>query len=222
MDYIYCSALKHFSEIELMTMYDIVCQWALYLEKWVSEMPEELRMEVAKFSELRYAIGKLHWHGHKKEDHSQFSLNYLRRSSRTNGEGIERRWWNVQPIANSTKMMGPGGRKAALNDIWGFANWVKTLGLCEYCFDMSQHITYHLVASDLCRKFVTAIHEAKEQQEEYDAFSKSFSPVTLAAWEKMVSDWEQNHENHPDSYVYAQDSKLSVINAARPSLRHPL
>ena len=109
--------------------YDIACQWAVWLEKRMAEMPEDVRVEVPNFSELRYAIGKLHWHGHKQEDHSRFSLNYLPGSARTDGEGIERRWWDIQPIANSTKMMGPGGRQAILNDVFGFANWLKTIGL---------------------------------------------------------------------------------------------
>lgn len=129
MDYVYCASLRHFSEVEIMTMYDIVCQWALHLEERMADMPEDLWIEVAKFRELRYAIGKLHWHGHKKEGHSRFSLNYLFGSNRTDGEGVERRWWDIQPIANSTKMMGPGGREATLNDVWGFANWLKTIGL---------------------------------------------------------------------------------------------
>ena len=110
-------------------MYDIVCQWTLHLEQRMGEMPDHMRVEVAKLSELRWAIGKLHWHGHKPEGHSRFSLNYVPFSGRTDGEGIERRWWDIQPIANSTKMMGPGGRQAILNDVFGFANWLKTIGL---------------------------------------------------------------------------------------------
>lgn len=114
--------MRHFSNVDRMTMYDIVCQYIIWLEKRMKEMPEDVRVEVAKLSELRYAIGKLHWHGHKQEDHSQYSLNYIPDASRTDGEDIERCWWDIQLIANSTKMMGPGGREGALNNVWGFAN----------------------------------------------------------------------------------------------------
>lgn len=131
MDCIYCSAMKHMSAVERMTMYDIICQYALYLEQRVAELPEDLRIAVAKLSELRYAIGKLHWHGHKQEGHSRYSLNYIPGANRTDGEGIERIWWDVQPLAASTKMMGPGGRQAQLNDAWGFNNWLKTMGMRE-------------------------------------------------------------------------------------------
>ena len=43
MDWIYCSAVQHMSEVDRMTMYDIVCQWALYFEQRAAELPEELR-----------------------------------------------------------------------------------------------------------------------------------------------------------------------------------
>ncbi|GJF00552.1 CxC2 domain-containing protein [Phanerochaete sordida] len=190
MDYVYGASLRHFPDVDIMTMYDIVCQWAVHLEARMADMPEDLRIQVARFKELRYAIGKLHWHGHKKEGHSRFSLNYLFGSSRTDGEGIERRWWDIQPVANSTKMMGPGGREATLNDVWGFANWMKTIGL----------------PSELCRKFMHAVQQAKEQEEEFEAFSRSFSPATIEAWEKMVTDWERDHTNHEDPYVAPQDA----------------
>ncbi|GJE98381.1 CxC2 domain-containing protein [Phanerochaete sordida] len=190
MDYVYSSSLRHFSDIDIMTMYDIVCQWAIHLEERMADMPEDLRTQVARFKELRYAIGKLHWHGHKKDGHSRFSLNYLFGSGRTDGEGIERRWWDIQPVANSTKMMGPGGREAALNDVWGFANWMKTIGL----------------PSELCRKFMHAVQQAKEQEEEFEAFSRSFSPATIDAWEKMVTEWEHDHEAHEDPYVAPQET----------------
>ena len=131
MDNIYCAAMRHFSQVEKVNMYDIACQWAQHLQQRVAEMPEDLRVDVAKISELRYAIGKLHWHGHKPEGHSRYSLNYIPGMCRTDGEGVERRWWDIQPIANSTRMMGPGSRQGSLNDVWNFANWLKTIGLRE-------------------------------------------------------------------------------------------
>lgn len=136
MDFVYAYAVRHFPGIERMTMYNIACQWAVHLEERMAQLPEDVRVDVAPFKELRYAIGKLHWHGHKQEDHSRFSLNWIPGSNRTDGEGIERRWWDFQPVANSTKMMGPGGREGILNDVFAFANWLKILGLGKRCLHL--------------------------------------------------------------------------------------
>ena len=57
------------------------------------------------------------------------------------------------------------------------------------------------------RKFMHAVQQAKEQQEEFETFSRSFSPATIEAWEKMIADWERDHEKHEDPYVAPQESK---------------
>ena len=129
MDFIYASSVGHFPGVERMTTYDIACQWAVHLEERIAQLPEGVRVDVAPFKELRYAIGKLHWHAHKKEDHSRFSLNLVPGSCRTDGEGVERRWGDIYPATLSTKMMGPGGREGVLNDVLAFANWLKIMGI---------------------------------------------------------------------------------------------
>lgn len=111
-------------------MYDIICQWALYLKQHMLEYLDELHIDLADFAtELCYVISKLHWHSHKEEGHVWFSLNYIPSCRHTDNKGIERRWWEIQPIASSTRMMGPGGRQGSLNDVWGFTNWLKLISL---------------------------------------------------------------------------------------------
>ena len=139
MDLVYLYALLHKLRTKKMTIYDIICQWVLWAQQQIEEYPKELQVVLADYKEeLFYAIGKLHWHGHKEDGHSRFSLNYIPGSGRTDGEGIERRWWDIQPIATSTRMMGPGGRQGTLNDVWGFANWVKLIELGAYYMICSQ------------------------------------------------------------------------------------
>ena len=133
MDLINLHSQQHAQGLRILTMYDIICQFIIYAAERMEEYSEDLRTELADFKkELLYAIGKLHWHGHKPEGHSRYSLNYILGAARTDGEGIERHWWDIQPLAISTYMMGLGGHQGALNDIWGFANWVKLirLGMC--------------------------------------------------------------------------------------------
>lgn len=129
MDWIFAWAISHNPDVDIEILYDIVCQWALHAQERNDELPAHLRIQLPPLSSLRYGIGKLHWHGHKQEGHSQFSLNYKPHNARTDGEGIERRWWDIQPIVASTKMMGPGSRQGTLNDQWNYANHRKLVNL---------------------------------------------------------------------------------------------
>ncbi|EKM49439.1 uncharacterized protein PHACADRAFT_106919, partial [Phanerochaete carnosa HHB-10118-sp] len=118
---------------QIMTMYDIICQWIVHAEQCMDEYPNNFRTQLVDFkTELLYAIGKLHWHGHKPDGHSCYSLNYISGAARTDGEGIEWCWWDIQPLASSTQMLGPSERQGSLNDNWSFTNWVKLLGLGAY------------------------------------------------------------------------------------------
>ena len=131
MDLIFCSAMRHHDDVEKVNSYDITCQWLLNLAKRIHEYAPEYQVNLPSAALLRWAIGKLHWYSHKQEGHSRYSLNWIPGVGRSDGEGIERRWWDIQPIANSVKMMGPGARQAFLNDHWGYANWRKTVNLSK-------------------------------------------------------------------------------------------
>ena len=51
---------------------------------------------------------------------------------RTDGEGIERNWSEINRVANSTKEMGPGARHDTLDDHFGHHNFRKLVGLGKY------------------------------------------------------------------------------------------
>ena len=123
--------MRHYEGVEKSNSYDITCQWLLNLINRIREYPPEYQVDLPAQSLMRWAIGKLHWYSHKQEGHSRYSLNWMPGVGRSDGEGIERRWWDIQPIANSVKMMGPGARQAFLNDHWGYVNWRKTVNLSE-------------------------------------------------------------------------------------------
>ena len=131
MDLIFCSAMRHYEGVEKSNSYDITCQWLLNLINRIREYPPEYQVDLPAQLLMHWAIGKLHWYSHKQEGHSQYSLNWMPGVDQSDGEGIECRWWDIQPIANSMKLMGPGARQAFLNDHWGYVNWRKTVNLSE-------------------------------------------------------------------------------------------
>lgn len=126
MDYVWICAMLHHLYVRKRVTYDIVCQWAIDLLARIAKFPPHLQIQIPEGS-IAYAIPKLHYHSHRPEGHSKYSLNYQVGAGRLDGEGIERRWWWIQPIANSTKGMGPGKRQGVLEDQWGYANWRKTV-----------------------------------------------------------------------------------------------
>ena len=156
MDYVFASSMLHHPSVHKHVSYDIACQWSKGLKDRLAVFPAHVRIEVPDDTE--HSIPKLHYHSHKQIDHSKFSMNYRPGAGRTDGEGIERRWWWIQPIATSTKMMGPGQRQGVLEDQWGYANWRKyvTLGesirslVRDFCSPFKQHGLCVIVYVLLC------------------------------------------------------------------------
>ncbi|RDX39929.1 hypothetical protein OH76DRAFT_1366991 [Lentinus brumalis] len=191
MDYIFvCAMLRHL-RVRKLVSYDIACQWSKGLLERVSKFPSHLRIPLPTGS-LKYVIPKLHWGAHERKNHSQYSLNYVPGSARNDGEGIERRWWWVQPVANSTKTMGPGRRQGCLEDQWGYANWRKIVDFAEF----------------MRRRYMIARQEAASQKKEFEAFTQSFKTENIVKWEKDVKEWEGDMTK-PDPYHVASTG-LSV------------
>ncbi|KAJ7575249.1 hypothetical protein C8J56DRAFT_746778, partial [Mycena floridula] len=76
-----------------------------------------------------FAIPKLHIMGHKLSCQREFNLNYMPGVGRTDGEGVERPWASIRPVAMSTREMGPGHRHDTLDDHWHDWNWRKVVAI---------------------------------------------------------------------------------------------
>ena len=135
MDYILLSSVLGITAMYLAVSYDIACQWRVYFPKRMEKMPERLRLDLTKIT-LMFALPVWHAAAHERSCQLKNSLTYTDGVGRTDGEGIERRWWWIQPIANSTKGMGPGQRQSVLEDQWGYANWRKLVRLGMSVFYM--------------------------------------------------------------------------------------
>jgi hypothetical protein len=129
MDYIFASILGHYPALlQKVASYDITCQWSIHLLERLAALPSHVR-PIISTGTLHYVIPKLHIHSHKLNCQLNYSLNLLPGAGRTDGEGIERSWASLNPVANSTKEMGPGARHDTIDDHWGHWNWQKTVGL---------------------------------------------------------------------------------------------
>jgi hypothetical protein len=128
MDYLFFSALQGRSIDTLNVSYDIACQWHKHLWTRMLAMPSDLRLDhLTKF--IRFFVPKFHLPAHVLKCQTMFSLNYSKNVGRTDGEAPERGWSNINPVASSTKEMGPGSRRDTLDDHFGDWNWKKVVGL---------------------------------------------------------------------------------------------
>jgi hypothetical protein len=128
MDYIFASSLRDTSLKEVTVSYDISCQWSVKLMQRLKLLPESLNTTFDDLN-LDFAIPKLHINGHKISCWSHFGFNCRPGVGRTDGEGIERRWSDVNHAATSTKEMREGHRQDVLDDVCNDSNYRKAVDL---------------------------------------------------------------------------------------------
>lgn len=142
MDYLFFSTLRHFPCQILNVSYDIACQWHRHLWQRMKTFPEQLQLDVSS-KHVTFLVPKFHLPAHIEECQTAFSFNFTPGVGRTDGEAPERGWANINPIASSTKEMGPGSRRDTLDDFFGHANWCKRTALRMYIFILIHALMHH-------------------------------------------------------------------------------
>jgi hypothetical protein len=96
----------------------------------MSEYPDE--MVLSPQTSVEVGIPNWHVNGHGAFCRENLSLNYIPGVGRTCGEDVETSWAHTNPLASSTREMGPGARRETLNDHWGGWNFGKIVGFREF------------------------------------------------------------------------------------------
>ncbi|KAI0054994.1 hypothetical protein BV25DRAFT_1922198 [Artomyces pyxidatus] len=177
MDFIFFSAFSHSRNKSGVISYDIACQWSKNMWSRMDTLPEDL--QVPRDTSFTFAVPKFHLPAHGTPCHGPYSFNFLTGVGRTDGEGVERNWANMNGAASSTKQMGPGARQDALDSHCGHANWRKTVGF----------------GKALLRRLVPAVSEALRHGRILDDFNKVLEierPGSTSEWEQQIVDWEQD------------------------------
>ncbi|KAJ7840488.1 hypothetical protein B0H14DRAFT_3086866 [Mycena olivaceomarginata] len=199
MDYLVVSFLRHFHpHLFKFFSYDICCQWSKYLRDRLKKLPPHIRL-VLVLTLVRFVIPKLHIYGHKLLCQLYFSLNYTLGAARTDGEGIERPWASIGPVATSTWEMGPGACHDTLDDHWGHWNWQKLIGLREL----------------LKKRLLKAIPERNFQRDCLATFTEH-QAEHIPTWKAMVDDFEAdstkpNPYKLPKSGATENDVRLELV-----------
>ncbi|KAH9855406.1 hypothetical protein C2E23DRAFT_724163 [Lenzites betulinus] len=173
MDYIFVSAMREYLVVNKLVTYDIACQWSKNLLERIASFPPGVQINIPEGS-IMYAIPKLHFQSHIQEGHSPYSLNYRVGCARNDGEGIERRWWDIQPITSSTKMMGPGQRQGVLEDHLGYGNWRK---LVELPWTLRDRLR-------------DALASYAKHADHYASLTASLADDNIRTWRMQIELWE--------------------------------
>lgn len=129
MDYLYFSSIRNHSPATLVVSYDIACQWSRNLLRRSDSYPDDLARPHLKALNVRYLVPKFHLYAHRTHCQINYSFNLTPGVGRTDGESPERGWAAMNPVASSTKEMGPGSRRDTLDDHFGDYNWRKVIVL---------------------------------------------------------------------------------------------
>ncbi|KAJ7846838.1 hypothetical protein B0H14DRAFT_2583881 [Mycena olivaceomarginata] len=171
-------------------------RWSKHLIEWLKKLPANVQLTLVQ-ALMRFVIPKLHIYEHKL-----FSLNYLLNAVRTDGEGIERPWANIGPVATSTREMGPGSRHDTLNDHWGHWNWQKLVGL-----------------GDLLKKqLIRAIPERNTQRDSLATFTEN-QAEHVAGWKVMVEEFEMDQEMPLDARTKPNPYELPKSGLSENDIR---
>lgn len=131
MDYMFFMSIKGTDLVRFFVSYDIACQW--HINIWIrmaSYANDEITIKGrGKF--MTFLVPKFHLPAHIEECNLRFSFNLTRYVGWTDGEAPERGWANANPLATSTKEMGPGARRDTLDDHFNDWNYLKIIGLGE-------------------------------------------------------------------------------------------
>ena len=213
MDSILLSALAPLLVAAVFVSYDIACQFKLKFSKRMPKLPLELHLPSSVA--IGWGIPKCHCPMHKVPCQAPHSLNFKSGIGRTDGEGIERSWAEMNRVANSTKEMGPGSRHDTLDDHLGHHNFRKYVALGTFFGIVITHLTYRFdLGWTLHTRLLLAIPEQKRQQAIFEDFSASLAEKGELEkdWMQMILDWEKDpsQKNPYISVVSRKSTRISV------------
>ncbi|KAF8065144.1 hypothetical protein FPV67DRAFT_1671429 [Lyophyllum atratum] len=176
-DYLFLLSLSNHELLSIVVSYDIVCQWSVHVWERMAQYPHKLHIDHDGKVLVRFLIPKFHLPAHIRPCQTTYSFNYNVDVGRTDGEGVERGWSHINPVATSTREMGPGHRRDTLDDHFGDWNWKKTC----------------LMGVTLLRKIKEAVKEANEHHSLHAEFEAGLDKESVDDWRLQLSRWEVNH-----------------------------
>ncbi|KAG1788040.1 uncharacterized protein HD556DRAFT_1434199 [Suillus plorans] len=180
MDYLFFSTMQYTGDIAVLNIsYDIACQWSTNLWQRMHRYPSTIHLRHHDNKTITFLVPKFHLPAHIDICQITYSHNLLKGMGRTDGEAPERGWANINPVATSTREMGPGSRRDTLDDHFGDFNWKKVTNM----------------GVSLSRKLKAAVPERDQHVRDFEDFDNALQherPEQVAEWRLAVEKWESD------------------------------
>ncbi|KAG1877378.1 hypothetical protein F4604DRAFT_1923970 [Suillus subluteus] len=177
MDYLFFSTLQYSKDVVALNMsYDIACQWSKHIWDHMATYPCQMHVERGT-KDFVFLVPKFHLPAHVAFCQVTYSHNLIKGMGRTDGEAPEHGWANINPVATSTREMGPGSRCDTLDDHFGDFNWKKVTNF---------HIS-------LFRKLVAAVPQRDQHLADFNDFNDTLvaeQPEEVTRWKLAIEGWE--------------------------------
>jgi len=192
MDYLFYKSISTSKLKSYVVSYDIACQWSIHLQERMFALDHEFFL-FDGVRHVRFLVPKFHLPAHIASCRTQYSFNYTHGVGRTDGEAPERGWNDVNPLAASTREMGPGSRRDTLDYHFGDHNWRKVISMGEsrVSFALPWSNALDLGTTEK-RKMEAAALDMAEHVIEHNELSSTIPEDLLTLWTNQVQEWEQD------------------------------
>ncbi|KAG2096706.1 uncharacterized protein F5147DRAFT_747542 [Suillus discolor] len=143
--------------------YDIACQWSKKLWTRMSAFPQQYHLD-HNSKTITFLVPKFHLPAHVLSCQTTYSFNFIKGVRRTDSEAPECGWADINPVATSTREMGPGSRRDTLDDHFNDWNWKKV-----------------------------CLMESLNLHRDLNEFEAALDPTQLASWKRNIEAWESDH-----------------------------
>jgi hypothetical protein len=129
MDYMFFRSIAGSPLLRFFVSYDIACQWYINIWRRLAAYQDPAITTDRPKEAFRFLVPKFHLPAHIEACNLKFSFHLTRYVGQTDGEAPERGWANANPLARSTREMGPGSRRDTLDDHFNDWNHKKIIAL---------------------------------------------------------------------------------------------
>ncbi|KAJ7440330.1 hypothetical protein B0H11DRAFT_2253095 [Mycena galericulata] len=200
-DYMFFRSVAGTDLVRFFVSYDIACQWHINIWNRMATYESEIQMENnGKY--IVFLVPKFHLPAHIEACNVRFSFNLTRDVGQTDGEAPERGWANANPLAGSTKEMGPGARRDTLNEHFNDLNWKKIVGLGRAMYKKTTTAVPEMVATKAALDDMEKSLRAASDEEGIDS---------VDVWTKMAEAWELNPEDPNPFETVEKDDHLAQV-----------
>ncbi|KAJ7122599.1 hypothetical protein C8R43DRAFT_899793, partial [Mycena crocata] len=203
MDYMFLHSVAGTELLRFFVSYDIACQWHVNIWKRMQTYHPDLRMrEDDNRMFVTFLVPKFHLPAHIESCNLLYSFNLTLYVGQTDGEAPERGWANINPLAGSTKEMGPGARRDCLNEHFNDWNWKKIIAFGRIMLRKTKKAVPEMVATkDALEDMEKSLRAARVEGER----------EAVVEWTKMCELWESDPEKPNPFETLEKDDHLAKV-----------